>query len=102
MKRWLVLFVLLITATIVAVVISLPSERERRHATIRPGMTVDEVHSIMHDGLDPPEYRWTMMRPIAGEHWSWTSPRRLGRPEVELVVWFGDDLRVSKMAVRRK
>jgi hypothetical protein len=95
-KRWAGLLLVFVAAAIVALVIAArmrPDDLERRHATIRAGMTWDEVETIM----GRPGERVMCPSPTR----VWTPPHRLGRPDVELVVQFDHDLRVTETSVRR-
>jgi hypothetical protein len=96
-KRWAGLVALFLVAALGAVVISAPSELERRHATIRPGMTYREVSKMMGGtGVD-------FASPVGsgGGGWTrhWSCPKRLGRRHVELVVTFDDEGLVTETTV---
>jgi hypothetical protein len=96
MKRWaglLALFLLAAVGTVVLAPRFQPSEFERRHATIRAGMTVDEVEAIM-GGRGYVEY------PAPNAAQCWICPRRAGRPAVLLTVVFDEEARVVETAVK--
>jgi hypothetical protein len=103
MKRWAGWLLILGAATLATIAISLslrprPSELERRLATIRPGMTREEVAEIMNMGEPKPECRkGDVASPRSG---TWHFHPSSGR-EVELTVMFDDDGRVTESAVRK-
>jgi hypothetical protein len=88
MRQWRTIFGVLALAVFLALVIAVqvrPTELERRHATIRPGMTADAVARIMEpDEIGSP---YTFVIPN-GWTWSWRLPRRFPVRDVELEVTF--------------
>ena len=99
MKRWAGLLTLLLLAAIGAVAISTrlqPSELERRHATIRVGMTRDEVVELMGTGQADPR---RLLQPVVFWTWSWLPPRRFMARDVLLQVEFDATGRVARTSV---
>jgi hypothetical protein len=97
MKRWTGLLGLLLLAAIGAVVIATrlqPSDLERRHATIRVGMTPDAVVKIMDTG--GPEPLTYLADSGSGYTWSWLPPRRFVARDLHLEVVFDGNARVIR------
>jgi hypothetical protein len=98
MKRWAGLLALFLLAAIGAVMIAprfQPSDLERRHAKVRPGMTVEEVTSIMH-----PDRGWPNNIQPGEWTWAWRVPRRVGARKVRLLeVEFDNRGRVIRTTV---
>jgi hypothetical protein len=98
MKRWAVLLGLFLLAVIVVLFASTQfraDHLERRHATIRLGMTHEEVAKIMDIGEDltrmpPQNSRISFGHSKDGTSWCWRCRRRPWRRDVELVVLFYD------------
>lgn len=103
MKRWAGLLLMFAVATFVVVAISMripskvqPNPLERRHATIRPGMTEREVITIM-DGDFPPSVSKGKDGIVPGEthHFEWAIPsEQYG--SVRLRVYFDAAGRVTR------
>jgi hypothetical protein len=90
MKRWAGIFTLFLVASIVVVVVGWrfrDGDLERRHATIRPGMTLAEVKNIM--GTPRREFNLP-----AGATWFWRSRKLIGPRDAMLVVQFDHTGRV--------
>lgn len=99
MKRWFGLLLVLVGAALVASLIAArmrPSKWERRHATIRVGMTPDEVASIMHG--EKPEPRQAPVQIGSFTH-RYVPPKSILVRDVLLEVHFGADGRVVRTTV---
>jgi hypothetical protein len=70
-----------------------PGEWERRHATIRVGMSRDEVRQIMDTG--GPEPLASSGCGAAGFFWEYRPPKRFLRRDVRLEVFFDETARVA-------
>jgi hypothetical protein len=101
MKRWAGLLALFLLAAISAVVIAprfAPSELERRHATIRVGMTASEVVKIMDARVEPLTFLGASNLG-SGFTWSYLPPRRFLARDVRLEVDFDTNSRVIRTTV---
>lgn len=100
MKGWAGLLAFFLLAAIGAVSISTrlqPDEWEVRHATIRIGMTPEEVVSIMNTGgLEPQTF---LASSGSGFTWSYVPPRRFLTRDVRLEVDFDVNQRVIRTSV---
>jgi hypothetical protein len=100
MRRWAGLLALFLLATLGALAISArmrPSEWERRHATIRVGMTPEEVAWIMNTG--GPEPLTFLSERGAGFTLEYRPPKRFLARDVRLEVFFDENARVAGTAV---
>ena len=105
MKHWAGLLLVFVVAAIAAVVIAprfRPSALERRHATIRVGMTSGEVENIMDQaGVNHEKAVVSVPKggpPFRGEVWLWPCRRDTLRGEVKVVVVFDQAGRVTETA----
>jgi hypothetical protein len=98
-KRWAALLALFLVAAIGAVAISTrmqPSDLERRHATIRVGMTYQEVERIMET---PPMGGFNA---DDGEKRIWWRRSGFAARNVDVAVTFDREGRVVRMTVDGK
>jgi hypothetical protein len=97
-KRWAGLLLVLVAAAIVALVIAArmrPDDLERRHATIRVGMTLTEVKRIMNPGREPDAVR----ADGNGFTWEYRPTKRFLTRDVRLGVHFDADADVIRTTV---
>jgi hypothetical protein len=99
-KLWSRLLAIFLLVAIGAVAISThlgPSELQRRHATVRVGMTPDQVAEIMGQRQSIPAIR--RRAPQAAFTWTFRSPASEFTRSMDFDIEFDADFRVMRTAV---